>query len=214
MKFQKKMVILTACAGMIATLSACSCWQPINENCANPSHAIRTKVKPDAVAFNQVTILPSLEAYRPTFSVGSKRVQAVGNGRSACAALQDAVAKICIENDCDMISAAKAIIVRTTHPRWFIFPYDTYQVKLSGIPLTMTGMTKEKLAPVVEKAESAPQLTKEDIKQIFIEMIKNQPRPPMCKPAMIELKDIRLSMTAAAATDSKVAVKLPACEKK
>lgn len=217
MKFQKKMIILSACAGMIATLSACSCWQPINENCVITSHKINTEVKPNAVAFNQVTILPSREAYRPSFSVGRKRVKAVGNGRTTYSALQDAVAKICIENDCDMLSAAKAVIVRTTHPRWFFFSYDTYQVKLSGLPLTMTSMVKEKISPLPPPPPApapAPQLTKDDIKQIFIELIKNQPRQPICKPAMIELKDIRLSMTASANTDSKIAVKLPACNKK
>lgn len=217
MKFQKKMIILSACAGMIATLSACACWQPINENCVITSHKINTRVKPNAVAFNQVTILPSLEAYRPSFSVGKKRVKAVGNGKTAGMALQDAVAKICIENDCDMLSAAKAVIVRTTHPRWIFFSYDTYQVKLSGLPLTMTSMVKEKIAklPPPPPPAPAPQLTKEDIKQIIVELLKNQPRQqPICKPAMIELKDIRLSMTASANTDSKIAVKLPACNKK
>lgn len=225
MKSQKKMIVLSVCAGMVAMLSACSCWQPINENCVIPSHKTCTKVKPRAVAFNQVTILPCLEAYRPSFTAGSKRVHAVGNGYCAKAALEDAVAKICIENDCDMISAAKAITVRTTHPRWIFFSYDTYQVKLSGLPLTMTSMVKEKLAspppPVVKECKNCSKLTKEDIKLIVIEAIKNQPlieavknQPPVCKPAMIQLKDIRLSMTATAETDSKVAVKLPACNKK
>lgn len=208
------MFVLSACVGLTAMLSACACWQPINENCAIPSHKVNDKVCPNAVAFNQVTILPCLEAYRPTFTVGAKRVQGVGNGFCAKSALQNAVAKICIENDCDMLSAAKAIIVRTTHPRWIFFSYDTYQVKLSGLPLTMTGMVKEevKLPPPPAPAP-APQLTKEDIKLIFIELIKNQPKP-VCPPALIQLKDIRLSMTAAADTDSKVAVKLPACNKK
>ena len=227
MKNQKKMIVLSVCAGMVAMLSACSCWHPINEKCVIPHHKICTRVKDRAVAFNQVNILPCLEVYRPSFTAGNKRVHAVGNGYCAKSALEDAVAKICIENDCDMISAAKAIVVRTTHPRWIFFSYDTYQVKLSGLPLTMTSLVKEKIAPpppppvVMARANnakftppanaSAP-MTKEDIKLIIVETIKNQ--QPVCKPALIQLKDIRLSMTASAETDSKVAVKLPACNKK
>ena len=215
MKNSKKLFLLPVCAGMIAMLSACACWQPIDEKCAIPSHKINTAIAPDAVAFNQVTILPCMEAYRPSFTVGEKRVQAVGYGRCAKAALQDAVAKICIENDCDMLSAAKAIVVRTSHPRWIFFHYTTYQVKLSGLPLTMTSMVKEKVLPPPPPAPPQPPcpvLTKDDIKAIFIEMIKTMPKPqPVCKPALIHLKDIRLNMTAGADSDSPLAVKLPPC---
>jgi len=202
-------------------LSACACWKPINENCSIPNHKTDTTIAPKAVSFNQVTILPCLEAFRPSFTVGRKRVQAVGNGCTAAAAMQNAVAKICIENDCDMLSAAKAIVVRTTHPRWIFFSYDTYQVKLSGLPLTMTSMVKERVIPrpPVRKAPPAPpapRLTKEDIKAIFTELLKNQPKPqaPVCKPALIHLKDIRLNMTAGADMDSPVAMKVPPCCKK
>lgn len=211
MKLSEKLILLPACAGVIAMLSACACWQPIDEKCAIPSHKVNTAIAPDAVAFNQVTILPCMEAYRPSFTVGAKRVQAVGNGMCAKAALQDAVAKICIENDCDMVSAAKAIIVRTSHPRWIFFHYNTYQVKLSGLPLTMTSMVKEKVLPP-PPPRPCPVMTKEDIKAIFVEMIKAMPQPkPACKPALIHLKDIRLNMTAGADTDSPIAVKVPPC---
>ena len=227
MKHSKNLILLPACAGLIAMLSACACWRPIDEKCTIPSHKVNTKVTPDAVAFNQVTILPSLDVFRPSFTAGNKRVHAVGNGRCAEAALQDAVAKICIENDCDMLSAAKAIIVRTSHPRWFFFHYDTYQVKLSGLPLTMTSMVKEKMLPPprpvvmtsMGKGNNLPpprpgqMLTKDDIKAIFAEMIKTMPQPA-CKPALIHLKDIRLNMTAGAETNSPIAVKLPPCTSK
>jgi len=214
MKHSEKLILLPACAGLVAMLSACACWKPIDENCSIPNHCVKTQVTPGAVAFNQVAILPTLEAYRPSFTAGTKRVQAVGNGKTVEAALQNAVAKVCIENDCDMLSAAKAIVVRTSHPRWFFFHYDTYQVKLSGLPLTMTSMVKEKVAPLppAPPACKCETLSKADIKAIFAEMIKAMPKPqPVCKPALIHLKDIRLSMTAGADSDSPVAVKLPPC---
>ena len=219
MKLSEKLILLPACAGMVAMLSACNCWKPVDETCVLPTHCVNTKIAPNAVAFNQVTVLPTLDAFRPSFTAGTKRVQAVGTGFSAKAALQNAVAKICIENDCDMVSAAKAIIVRTKHPRWFIFPYETYQVKLSGLPLTMTSMVKEKVVPVRPAPPAPPApvckckpLTKEDIQVIFVEMMKAQPKPaPVCRPALIHLKDIRLSMTAGADSDSPLAVRLPPC---
>ena len=229
MKHSEKLILLPVCAGLVAMLSACACWKPIDENCTIPTHCVNTRIAPGAVAFNQVKVLPTLDVYRPSFTAGTKRVQAVGDGKTAEAALMNAVAKICIENDCDMLSAAKAIIIRTSHPRWFFFHYDTYQVKLSGLPLTMTSMVKEKLAPLppapackceppkareAHSPKAAPPrpLTKEDVKLIFVEAIKTLPPPqPVCKPALIHLKDIRLSMTASADSDSPVAVKLPPC---
>ena len=223
MKHSEKLILLPVCAGLVAMLSACACWKPVDENCTLPTHCVKTKISPNAVAFNQVTVLPTLDAFRPSFTAGTKRVQAVGNGFSAKAALQNAVAKICIENDCDMLSAAKAIIIRTSHPRWIFFHYDTYQVKLSGLPLTMTSMVKEKVlprppAPPVPPAPpcKCKPLTKEDVKVIFLETVKTLPQPqpePVCKPALIHLKDIRLSMTAGADSDSPLAVKLPPCGK-
>ena len=217
----KKILVLAGSAAMLVSLSACNCWDKINESCIIPSHDVKTAVTPKAVAFNQVRVLPTKEAYRPTFTPGTKRVHAVGNGSTAQRALRDAVAKICLENDCDMLSAAKAIVVRTTHPRWFFFHFDTYQVKLSGLPLTMTALVKETVPVPPPSCKPSgnklpppppqPPLTKEDIKAIFIELIKLQnPAQQPCPPALIQLKDIRLSMTASADSDSKIGVKLPA----
>ena len=197
-------------AGLLAFLSACSpCWSPINETCTpkNNDHVYKTFIEPEAIAFRQVPVLPSKEAYRPCFTPGEKRVKAVGNGTTMERAMEDAVAKICLENDCDMIVAAKAITVRTTHPRWF-GGYTTYQVNLSGIPLTMTSLTKEILKDSGEGEKTT--LSKEDIKALILELMQGQSASGGCQPALLNLKDIRLTMTAAADTKSQLSVKMPA----
>ena len=212
----KKIVLVAASAAVLATLSACSCWSPINDSCVEVSHKYRTAIAPSAVSFNQTVVLPTKDVFRPTFSAGTTRISAIGNGDTREQALNDAVSKLCLENNCDMIAAAKAVIVRTSHPYWFFFNYKTYRVHLSGLPLTMTGLVKEMApAPASEQkvADKEEKITKEDIVKIFTELLKVHAQAqakPQCVPAMITLSDIRLNMTAAAQCDSKVAVKLPA----
>ena len=139
----KKILIAAASVGLLAALSACSCWKPMNETCSSSSHDYKKDVPPTGVLFNQQPVLPPKDNFRPVFEAGKRRVHAVGNGSTADRALQDAVAKLCLELDCDLIASAKAIVVRTTHPYWIFFSYDTFQVDLTGIPLTMTALEKE-----------------------------------------------------------------------
>ena len=101
----KRIMIAAASCGLLAVLSACSCWKPLNDTCSSTSHDYKKDVPPTGVLFNQQAILPPKDNFRPVFEAGKRRVHAIGNGSTAYNALQDAVAKLCLELDPALIQS-------------------------------------------------------------------------------------------------------------
>ncbi len=207
----KKVAVAIVAMAVMGVISGCTCWAPQDKTCVSVSHEQKSSVIDNALAIHQVSVLPTKDAFRPTFTAGTKRITGSAEGSSECKAINNAITGLCLVNDCDMIAAAKVVVVKTYHPVWFFFYNATYKATISGIPLTMTGLTKEvvkeevKPAPVVTKIVCKKEgLTKEEVLALIKKDNEN------CKPAMISLKDIKLSMTASADSDSKIGVKLPA----
>jgi hypothetical protein len=168
------------------------------------NHDIKATVTPDAVSFNQAVVLPVKEAFRPVYTAGTKRISVTGKGMTRDQAFNEAVSKACLEYNCDMLASAKAVVSKITHPYWIFFSYETYQVHLSGMPITMTGLSKEAyVAPVAKPVAPV-------VKPVVVEC-----KGKACQPAaMVTLSNIKLQMTADGATSSKVAVKVPGeCKK-
>ena len=197
-------IAIFAAAVVAVAMTGCSCWCPKDDNCMKTNHDIKATVTPDAVSFNQAVVLPVKEAFRPVYTAGTKRISVTGKGMTRDQAFNEAVSKACLEYNCDMLAAAKAVVTKITHPYWIFFSYETYQVHLSGMPITMTALAKEAyVAPVAKPVAPV-------VKPVVVEC-----KGKACQPAaMVTLSNIKLQMTADGATSSKVAVKVPGeCKK-
>lgn len=220
----KKSIISAVALFMVLAMAGCSCWSAKDDGCVIPTHKEESWTSPAALNYAKPAILPSKDAFRPVFTAGSKRLSVVADGKKADIALDNAVSKFCLEYNCDLIVAAKAVVVKTTHPRWFFFNYKTYRVFLSGMPVTITGLNKE-VAPASYLAKFEKQDNNKDVNVVKAPVAApakapakasaeaSAKAPAACAPAFLTLSDIKINMTATAATDSKVAVKVPACKK-
>lgn len=226
--------------------SSCSCWSPVDkEECYLESHKISSSVMPDPLTLKQTGVLPTLDVFRPEFTAGTRRVSAKASGADQKRAISNAICKFLLAYDCDQIVGARVVSKKTVHPRFFFFDYPTYTAEVTGFPVTMSGLVKEKLSEEVAEKKDMEREEKNNSKDEgptimnFFSFSSNKapaapaapapeaasasapapaPAPaaaqPECKPAMIELTDINLSVTAKAQTSDKIAVKLPACPKK
>ena len=137
-------------------LSGCAfCRKPQLDSCVPPQadHSFSQTITPSPVTVAQPIVLPSGDIFRPVFRADAKRVTATGIGECKDDARDNAVVNFINDNKCDHIVAASFTYEETIHPSWKFWKFfrsKSYVVKLTGIPVIMDSLIREKAPKTAE----------------------------------------------------------------
>ena len=137
-------------------LSGCAfCRKPQLDSCVPPQadHTFSQTIAPSPVTIAQPIVLPSGDVFRPVFRADAKRVIATGIGDSPEEARNNSVVNFIKDNKCDHIVAASFTYEETIHPSWKFWKFfrsNSYAVKLTGIPVRMDSLIREKAPKTAE----------------------------------------------------------------
>ena len=141
--------ILMGAVSMVLLSSCAMCRKPQLDSCVpvQADHCFSQTIYPESMTAVQPIILPSGDVFRPVFRAETKRFEATGIGESREEALNNAVVNFLKDAKCDHIVSASIAYEETVHPNWKIwqwFHHTTYVAKVSGIPVKMESLVREK----------------------------------------------------------------------
>ena len=159
--------ILMGAVSMILLSGCAMCRKPQLDSCVpvKADHGFSQTITPTPVTVVQPVILPGGDVLRPVFRHAPKRFSTTGIGDNKDEARKNAIVKFIKEAKCDQIGAASFVYEETVHPNWKfwkLFREKTYVATLTGIPVTLDSLIREKAPKAPEFNVPLPPMEEAD----------------------------------------------------